>query len=79
MRMISSIESIQNVIPHKPGGGPKFYNLNSAAIWNNTGYQTLEGRNYLIGKIHADGSQEDLSQPLALGFPMTIIGEQVLQ
>jgi hypothetical protein len=46
----------------------------NSAPWNNSGYQTLEGRNHYIGKI-AENSQEDLSQPLALGYPMTIIGE----
>jgi hypothetical protein len=74
IKMISSIESISNVIPHKQPGAPqKFYIMNSAA-WTNQGYQTLEGRNHYIGKF-IDNSQEDLSQPMALGFPMTIIGE----
>jgi hypothetical protein len=77
IKMISSIESISNVIPHKQlGAAQKFYNMNSAA-WTNQGYQTLEGRNQYIGRF-IDNSQEDLSQPMALGFPMTIIGEQVL-
>jgi len=49
MKMISSIESISNIVPHKQGNH-KFYNMGSAP-WNNSGFQTLEGRNHYIGKI----------------------------
>jgi hypothetical protein len=57
----------------------KYHYMQSAGPTYSSGaHHTLEGRNQLIGVGRlADNSQEDLSS-LAIGFPMTIVGEQVL-
>jgi hypothetical protein len=56
----------------------KYYYMQSAGPTYSSGaHHTLEGRNQIaaVGRL-AENSQEDLS--LAIGFPMTIVGEQVL-